>query len=410
MGGHVSGPLDGIKVVEWAHLHMGPGGGVFLADMGADVIHVEQRVVGDSMRHVDTMWGVDFTLPHDRNVFTEDLLRNKRSLAVDLSTDEGIDIVHRLVREADVFISNMRAKTIERARMDYETLSAFNPRLVYCHGTAFGPEGPDADAPGNEILGLARAGLMLGSAPDGGEPIYPTVGLNDRLGAIGVAFGVLGALVARERSGVGQLVETSLLGWMVNLQAIGAEVAANTQQDPRPPRRGQSNNPLYNYYRCGDGTWVALGMLVHTQQYWPALCDALGVPALATDVRFLDDAAREANRDELVAILDARFADVTFEQWDRAVKAYDLIATRVNSLPDLVRDPQVLANEYLVERPHPELGSFWYAQTPVRYHRTPVSVRSATPHCGQDTVAVLRAAGYDDDEIEALIDGAIAGP
>ena len=397
------GALSGIKVIEWAHFHMGPGGGMFLSDMGADVIHVEQRGLGDSMRRVGTMWGVDFALPNDRNLFTEDLLRNKQSLAIDLSTDAGIEVVHRLVADADVFITNMRAATIARARMDYETLSALNPRLVYSHGTAFGPDGPDAEAPGNEILGLARAGLMLGSAPADGEPIYPTVGLNDRLGAIGVAFSVLSALVSRQHTSVGQLVETSLLGWMVNLQAIGAEVAANLGRDPRPPRREQSNNPLYNYYRCSDGTWVALGMMVHVERYWTLTCAALGRPDLETDERFADQALRERNCGALIEIFDECFAKLTFAEWDRAVKAHDLISTKVNALPDLKHDEQVLANGYLVEQKHPDLDSWWYAPTPVRFSRTPVSIRSATPHCGQDNVEVLRTAGYSDAEIDELV-------
>jgi crotonobetainyl-CoA:carnitine CoA-transferase CaiB-like acyl-CoA transferase len=243
---------------------------------------------------------------------------------------------------------------------------------------------------------------MLGSAPADGEPIYPTVGLNDRLGAIGVAFGVLSALVARQRTGVGQLVETSLLGWMVNLQAIGAEVAANVGQDPRPPRREQSNNPLYSYYRCSDGTWVALGMMVHVERYWTLTCAALGRPELENDERFADHAARERNCRELIEIFDDCFAKLTFDEWQRAAKTHDLISTKINTLPDLKHDEQVLANNYLVEEAHPDLGSWWYAPTPVRFSQTPVSFRSATRQCGQDNVAVLQAAGYTDHEIDAL--------
>ena len=348
------------------------------------------------------LWGIDYTLPNDRNAFTEDLLRSKRSLAADLSRPEGVEIVHRLVKDADVFLTNMRPATVTRTQLDYEHLSSINSRLVYCHGTAFGDTGPEKDSPGNEMMGLARSGMMLGSAPAGSEPVYPTAGINDRLGAIGMAFGILAALVDRQRTGVGQLVETSLLGWMVNLQVVGAQIAANTGQDPRPTPRDDANDPLYNYYRCGDGTWIALGMLGYGNRFWPHLCTALGRPDLSTDDRFADQDSRELNRRALIAILDECFARLSFEEWDRLAKQHDFISTKVNALTDLVTDEQVLANGYLEQQPHPDLGTWWYAPTPIRFHRTPVSIRSAAPHCGQDNHSVLEDAGYSPDETHVL--------
>jgi crotonobetainyl-CoA:carnitine CoA-transferase CaiB-like acyl-CoA transferase len=396
------GPLEGIKVIEWAHVHMGPGSGMFLADMGADVIHVEMRGKGDDMRHLATLWGIDYTLPHDRNAFTEDLLRNKRSLAIDLETTEGKEVLHRLVADADVFITNMRPAAVSKHRMDYETLSGLNPRLIYCHGTGYGPLGPEKDSPGNEMMGLARAGMMLGSAPAGGTPVYPTVGVNDRLGSIGMAMGILSALVARERTGVGQLVETSLLGWMVNLQAVGAQIAANTGQDPRPAPRDDAADPLYNYYQCEDGQWVALGMLGFGNRFWPKVCEALGDPELANDERFADEASRDVNHRELIKIFDALFAKITFEEWDEVAHRFDLIATKINALTDLVHDDQVLANDYLQKLPHPDLGEWWYVTTPLRFGGTPVSIRSCTPQCGENNTDVLEQVGYTDAEISDL--------
>jgi len=226
------------------------------------------------------------------------------------------------------------------------------------------------------MMGLAHSGMMLGSAPAGSEPVYPTAGINDRLGAIGMVFGILAALVDRQRTGVGQLVETSLLGWMVNLQVVGAQIAANTGQDLRPTPRDDANDPLYNYYRCGDGTWIALGMLGYGNRFWPHLCTALGRPDLATDDRFADQDSRELNRRALIAIRDECFARVSFEEWDRLAKQHDFISTKVNALTDLVTDEQVLANGYLEQHPHPDLGTWWYAPTPI-----PIP-----PHPGQHPV------------------------
>ena len=195
----------------------------------------------------------------ERNAFTEDPLRNKKSLTLDLAKQEGRTVLHQLVARSDVFLTNLRQAALDKQKMDYPTLSAIAPALIYCHGSGYGARGPLKDSPGNEMMGLALSGVMLGSAHEGAEPIYPSVGLNDRLGAIGMAMGILAALVARERTGAGQLIETSLLGWTINLQAVGAQIAANTGQNPRPPRREDANDPLYNYYRCRDGVLGRLG-------------------------------------------------------------------------------------------------------------------------------------------------------
>ena len=237
-----SGPLSGVRVVEWAHVHLGPGAGMFLSDMGADVIHVETPA-GDAMRHYRTLWGAEFLLDHDRNTFTEDILRNKQSLTVDLRHEEAREIVRRLADDADVFITNYRPQAAVKNELDHETLLARNPRLVYAHGTSYGMAGPDRDAPGLEMMGLAKGGIMLGSAVDGDEPVYPTMGLNDRLGAIGLLVAILSALVHRERTGEGQLVETSLLGWAVNLQSVAISYTANTGQGPTAAAASRAGRP-----------------------------------------------------------------------------------------------------------------------------------------------------------------------
>jgi crotonobetainyl-CoA:carnitine CoA-transferase CaiB-like acyl-CoA transferase len=153
-----AGPLAGIRVIELAHYHMGPGAGMFLADMGAEVIHVEQRGTGDLMRKFSTLWGVDFTLPGGRNAFTEDLLRNKKSLTLDLAKQEGRRVLHQLVARSDVFLTNLRQVALDKLSMDYPTLSAVAPALIYCHGSGYGARGPLKDSPGNEMMGLARSG------------------------------------------------------------------------------------------------------------------------------------------------------------------------------------------------------------------------------------------------------------
>jgi crotonobetainyl-CoA:carnitine CoA-transferase CaiB-like acyl-CoA transferase len=401
-----AGPLAGIKVVEWAHVHFGPGAGMFLSDMGADVVHVEARE-GDMMRHYASLWGNDFLLENGRNTFTEDLLRNKQSLTADLSKDEAREIVYRLVDTADVFVTNFRPAAAVKLKLDYETLGARNPRLIYAHGTSYGSAGPEKDSPGLEMMGLARGGMMLGSAVEGAEPVYPTMGLSDRLGAIGLLVAILSALVARERTGEGQLVQTSLLGWTINLQASAISCAANTGQPVRPLPRREQDDPNYNVYELGDGTWIALGMTVHPAKYWPLICRALDRPELIDDPRFVDQETRREHYHELIDIYDEAFAKLSWPQWEAKIREYDLISCKVSALTELAGDEQILANRYMEKLPHPELGEWWYVPTPVEFEKTPVSVRSEAPHIGQHTDEILGGLGYTPEQIVDLRERAV---
>ena len=397
------GPLAGMRVIEWAHAHMGPAGGTFLGDMGADVIHIEVPGAGDMMRYHEGTWGVRQMLPDGRNAIFEDLSRNKRSIAIDLKRPEGRRIVHELVRDADVFLTNMRPAAVEKLELDYETLAEINPRLIYCGGTSFGERGPDKDSPGLEMMGLARSGMLFGGALQGEPPAYPTVGISDRLGGIGIAMGILAALVHRERTGEGQAVYTSQLGWGVNLQTVAIHIAANTGQVQRPVPRDDTNDPLYNWYRCRDGTWTALGMIIYGDRFWPQICQVLGLYDLAEDPRFATVAARDENHRELIAILDDAFARIDYTDWERAVRERGFIATRVNDLTDLATDEQILANEYIKEQDHPALGPWKWVTTPLRFTKTPVSIRTPAPGIGEHTDEVLTGVlGYAPDQIAQL--------
>ena len=253
------------------------------------------------------------------------------------------------------------------------------------------------------MMGQAHGGLMLGSAKVGSEPVYPTIGLNDRLGAIGLAFAILGALFARERTGKGQMVRTSLLGWTLSLQAVAISCAANTGQDPRPLDRRDQYDPLYNVYQLNDGTWIALGMIVDGETDWPVLCTAIGLrapgrrSALCDPTRIGRRTTASSSRS-----CDEAFAKLTWPEWEQRVREHEMISCRVNALTDLSEDEQVLANQSMTRLPHPELGEFWYVPTPVDFSDTPVSIRSEAPHVGQRTDEVLGELGFSRARIDDL--------
>jgi crotonobetainyl-CoA:carnitine CoA-transferase CaiB-like acyl-CoA transferase len=257
------------------------------------------------------------------------------------------------------------------------------------------------------MMGLARGGLLLGSAIPGQEPVYPSMGLNDRLGAIGLLVAILSALVARGRTGEGQLVQTSLLGWTINVQASAISCAANTGQQVRPLPRREQDDPNYNFYELGDGTWIALGMTVHPEKYWPLICRALGRPELIEDPRFLDQETRRQHFRDLIDIYDEAFAQLNWPEWEAKIREYELISCKVSLLTDLAADEQILANGYMEKLPHPELGEWWYVPTPVQYEKTPVSIRSEAPHIGQHTDEILGGLGYTREQIAVLRERAV---
>ena len=364
-----------------------------MADLGADVVHVELPN-GDPMRGFATFWNADFSLAGSRNAFYEDLNRNKRGVSLDLRAPADLDSLFRLIGRADVLITNLRESALERLGVDYASIRESFPTLVYAQGSAFGSRGTLRDSPGNEMIGLARSGLMDALAAVDEPPRYPVAGLIDRLGGIGLALGLIAALLHRQRTGEGQKVETSLLGWAINVQSVGTQLMANTGQEVRAPARHDAADPLYNIYLTRDGVWVALGMVDgstvgHRADHWPRICAALGTPELASDPAYMSAAARRANARQLIAILDEAFANVDVDAWLAACATGDLISDRVNSSADLVHDDQVWANGYLESFDHPDLGTWTYVTTPLSFSATPTRIRRPAPGLGEHNAEVL---------------------
>jgi crotonobetainyl-CoA:carnitine CoA-transferase CaiB-like acyl-CoA transferase len=396
-------PLEGIRVIDWTIWQQGPVCSAMLGDLGAEVIKIEERERGDPGRGMLKMSGV--SLADRPNFYFEANNRNKKSMTLDLKKPAAREIVYQLVAQADVFVQNFRLGVAERLGLDYDTLRRHNPRLIYASATGYGPEGPEAADPSFDQLGLARSGIMLAVGEPDMPPLQIAGGIADQMGAIMLAYGVLAALLARERFGVGQQVDASHLGSMTFLQ--GLSVAARLMMGfaiPRMPRK-YAANPLWNHYCCRDGKWICLGML-QPDRYWADFCRALGRPELAEDERFVNLKVRAANAGAAVEALDEIFATKPRNEWIRILRAGgDFIFTVVNSVDELPDDPQVQANDYVVDLDHPQFGKTRVVGIPVRLRETPGRVRSPAPEFGQHTEEVLTdLLGYSWEQLAALKD------
>jgi crotonobetainyl-CoA:carnitine CoA-transferase CaiB-like acyl-CoA transferase len=394
------GPLAGIIVLDWTQWQMGPVATSMLADLGADVIHIEHHINGDPGRGLTTNEFTD--LPHGKHSYFEVNNRGKRSITINLQSEAGRNVIYRLVKKADVFVHNYRPGIPEKLQMDYETLRQHNPKLIYAAASGFGAKGPEAGEGAMDMVGMARAGVttLLGNDESPFLPHYG--GLADQIGAVFTAYGVMAALVARERLGIGQKVDSSLLGGLIFWQGLMLGKGFYLNKPTIQQKRSSAKNALWNYYQCKDGRWIVLAML-QSQRHWPHLCRALGLENLEKDNRFCDAVIREKNCTALVALFDKAFLKKTAAEWEAIFRGMDVIYGPVRSMNDLATDPQVIANKYIFDYNHQVLGPVKVVGLPVAFSETPGEVTAEAPEFGQHTEEVLiELGGYTWEEITEL--------
>ena len=397
----MAGPLEGIRVIDWTQWQMGTVAAAMLGDLGAMVIHIENRISGDAGRALNP---TKFTLPHEKNVYFEVNNRGKKSITVDLTKEKGKEIIYRLVKDSDVLVHNYRQGVPERLKMDYGTLCQYNPKLIYAAASGYGPKGPESKEPAFDYLGQARSGIMTMVGDSDAPPMPISGGIADQIGAIMTAHGVMTALFVRERLGIGQKVDVSHLGSMMALQGLYLGIWLYTRPEPaQGMTRKNVPNPLWNHYQCKDGQWLVLGMLQPDRQ-WPAICKALGIEHLEKDPRFEDQFKRMDNSAEIIAIMDKIFITKSSAQWMKILKETgDIICTPVQRISDLENDPQVLANNYIIDYNHEVLGPVKVPGLPIIFSKTPGEIRAEAPEFGQHTEEVLiEMGGYSWEEVEKL--------
>ncbi len=382
-------PLDGVRIIDWTIWQQGPVSTMMLADLGAEVIKIEERVGGDPGRGVLSIAGALVGATSGPNFYFEANNRHKQSLTLDLKNPKAIEIVYQLAEKSDVFVQNFRKGVADKLGIGYEALSQRNPQLIYASATGYGPFGPDSGEPSFDYMGLARSGIMTAVGEPQMEPLSIAGGIADQMGAIMLAYGVMAALLARERYGMGQEVDISHLGSMTALQGLNVACKAILGKEFKRMPRAAAPSPLWNHYKCGDDKWICLAM-PQQDRYWSDFCKVLGIEHVLDDPRFATMGDRADNAKDLIPILDAAFTSRPRDDWMKALKeGGDFIYTVVNTIADLPTDEQMLANEYIVDYEHPRIGKTQLVGVPVRLSKTPGNPKGAAPEFGEHTEHIL---------------------
>jgi len=394
---NVARALEGIRVADLTVWFQGPVAAQHLADLGAEVIHVERPQGGDPGRGVRTIKALPVG---DWNQYFLVINRNKKSLAVDLNQPEGQAIVHRLVEKSDVFLSNLSPAALAKWHLSYPELRGLNPGIVYAMGSGYGPGG-DVAKPAFDMTVQALTGIMHRLGEIGEPPIYLGMGSGDAMGGLMLALGIVLALYHRRRTGVGQFLDASLYGAQLFMAAPTLQGYLATESDffSRQRSRRAAPNPLWNTYPARD-RWIVL-CLANTDANWRSLCGALGREELAIDPRFETAVKRRENAPPLVELLDSILGTRTASEWMERWRPLGIPASPVCTFADLARDPQAWDNRYLLEAYCEEVQrTVTIRGFPVHWSETPGSVVSLGPELGQHTEEILvDTLGYSWSEV-----------
>ena len=397
-------PLDGVRVLDWTIFQQGPVATMMLAELGADVIKIEHRVEGDPARGLIKMIGAMIGGDVGRNPYYENNNRGKRCITIDLGKEKGKELLYKLVEKSDVFVHNFRMGVDKKLGLDYDSLRKYNPKLIYAHASGWGPKGPDANDPSADYTGVARSGLMSVAGEPDMDPQMVQAGVGDQMGATMTAYGVMAALIARDRFGFGQRVDVSLMGSLMHLLGLAVTMRCISKLPAMRIARKSAGNPLWNHYRCKDDKWIALAHL-QPDKFWGNVCKSMNLEQYEKDPRFADMMSRGEHAVEFIEILDQTFASRNRAEWIEVFKKNNVIHSRLNFLHELENDPQALANEYITEFDHPTWGKIQEMGFPVTFSETPSKITRAAPEFGEHTEEILQEIlGYDWDQIATLKD------
>jgi CoA:oxalate CoA-transferase len=393
--GHTDGikPLSGIRVLDLGRHLAGPTCGMMLGDLGADVIKVERIEGGDDGRTAGPPW------VGDESAFFLSANRNKRSVCLNTKVPEGQEVFRKLAATADVVVENFRPGVMDALNIGYEQMSKINPGIIYCSISGFGEDGPYANRPGLDQIIQGFSGLQRLTGFEGQEPTRVGIPIADLLTGILGAYGILAALHARERTGKGQQINTSLMESMVG--TLGFQAVRYLNGDGVPPPAGNHHpiNTPYGVFQTKDG-YVTIGAT--GDKRWPIFCNTIGADELLEDERFKTNGGRFQHRDALIELINEKLQAKTSDEWEELLNEVGVPCGPIYDVSESLNHPQVLHREMVVETEHPTIGQIKLLGMPVKFTETPTGVDHAPPLLGQHTDAVLRDAGLSMDEIEAL--------
>jgi crotonobetainyl-CoA:carnitine CoA-transferase CaiB-like acyl-CoA transferase len=389
----VSGPLSEITVLDFTRVLSGPYCTMILGDLGARVIKIEHPVRGDDTRH----WGPPFI--GGESAYFLSINRNKESFTLDFKHPEGRKILEALLPRADVVVENFRPGTLEAIGLDGATLAAQHPRLIYCSISGYGHTGPRRHEAGYDAVIQAEGGLMSITGEADGPSYRLGVAISDIVAGMFAAHGVLAALYTRERTGQGQVVDISMLDGAAALLTYQAGNYFTTGDTPR--RLGNRHPTIvpYEVFNASDGEVV---IAVGNDDIWRTFCEAAGLAAVASDLRFANNRARVEHYDELKAILDRTFAARTRDEWLRVLREAGIPCGSVRDVPEVLADPQLKERAMIAELHHPTVGPINVIGSPIKLSATPPSIRTPPPTLGQHRESILTELGYDRQSIVAL--------
>jgi len=384
-------PLDELFVVDLSRVLSGPICTMMLADMGARVVKVEPPPHGDDTR----FWGPPFV--GGISTYFHSVNRNKKSLGLNLKDEKGREILWKLIDKADIVVENFRPGVLARLGFGYEHVSERNPRVIYCSVSGFGQTGPYSSRPGYDVVAQGEAGLMDLTGYPGQPPAKIGVSIADVSAGMNAFQGILLALLARQRTGKGQRVDVSLLDSAVATLTYQALIYLSTG---RSPQRIGTRHPSITPYECFQARDGFVNIGVTNQKQWTNFCQMLGIPEISTDPRFATMETRLAHYDELKAILDPLIGAMTRDEVLTRLSASEIPAGPINTVAEVLEDPQIRAREMVQELTHPEYGAVRVLGIPVKLSDTPGKVEGAPPYFGEHNEEVLGELGYSRDAID----------